>query len=105
MKTIDPSTGPIPRAEFAEIVNAPFGKAREAIRKYDPLWGRATGETIKWRVKFTREVTEVGYATVEASSEKEAEEIAAHVKTSTIAWEPDDCFDEDGEVESVEPLA
>ncbi len=97
----DKSTGPIPRDVFAEIVAAPHGKARDMIRKYDPLWGRVEGEPIKYRARFTRRAREVGYATVEASSEKEAETLANLLDTSTIDWQPDD-FDEEGELDYVE---
>lgn len=102
-RVADKSTGPIPRDVFAEIVAAPHGKARDMIRKYDPLWGRVEGEPVKWRAHFTRRTREVGYATVEASSEKEAEKIAALLDTSTIDWQPDDS-DEEGELDYVEAI-
>lgn len=99
----DPITGPMPRTEFAEAIAAPFGKAREAIRKYDPLWGRETGEVIKWEVKFTRKVREEGWATVEAATEKEAEKLAEKIPDSQISWDVGDCWGDDIEIESVEP--
>jgi hypothetical protein len=96
----DPVTGPIPREVFAQIVAAPFGGATQAIRKFDPLWGRVAGEPIKWKVKLSRETREVGSAVVEASTEEEANEIAAllpdkDIKSIDVAdycgsWEVDE---------------
>ncbi len=101
---LDPVTGPMSREEFAEAVNAPFGEARKAIRKHDPLWGRETGEMIKWEIKFTRTVHEVGFATVEATTEKEAEKLADKIPESQISWDVgDDCGDI--EIEDVSPKA
>ena len=37
----DPALGPMTRAEMAEAISAPAGKAAEMIRKYDPFWGKA----------------------------------------------------------------
>lgn len=85
----DPISGPIPRDEFKALVSAPFGEAEKVIRKFDPLWHRAPDEKIKWRVKFTMEATMVGYATVEASSEPEAEALANDISDASICWDHD----------------
>lgn len=103
MAHLDKATGPIPRDEFASLVSAPYGAAEKAIRKYDPLWGRKPGEKLKWRVKFTREVTEVGYATVEAESEKEAEELADKISDASISWDVEG-WQDNGTIESVEVI-
>lgn len=100
---LDPSTGPISRDEFAALIAAPFGEARKAIRKHDPLWGRETGEVIKWEVRYSRKVREEGYATVEAATLKEAEKLADKVPCSQISWDIGDSYDDDVEIESVEP--
>lgn len=102
---LDPATGPIPRDEFAAMIEAPFGKAREAIRKYDPLWGRETGEVIKWQVLFTRKVREEGRAIVEAATAEEAEKLAQKIPCGQICWDVGDSWDDDIEIESVEPKA
>jgi len=89
---LDPATGPLSREEFAALIAAPAGVALRAIRKHDPMWGRATGEAVKWKVRFSREVryTEEGYATVEASSGEEALEIAASIPDKEIKGGGDD---------------
>ena len=102
---MDPSTGPIPRSVFEEIVAAPHGKARDMIRKYDPLWGRVEGESIKWRVEFRRRAYETGYATVEATSKEDAEREAEKIEASLFNWEPDHFEDDVGDIQSVEPCA
>lgn len=96
--TLDPSTGPVPREKFAEIVNAPYGQAAKLIRKYDPMWGREEGEKIKWRVECSGTMT--GTAYVEASSEEEAMELADKLSASDVDW---DGGRENIEIESVEP--
>lgn len=99
---LDPVTGPIPREKFAEIVNAPFGYATKAIRKYDPFYGRKEGEKFKWAVRFTREVEEEGWGYVEAETEEEAIELGQALKEKDLTWDVGSyvsrpCFD------SVEP--
>ena len=39
MSTLDPITGPLDRETFKKLTDAPFGKATEIIRQYDPFWG------------------------------------------------------------------
>ena len=102
---LDPITGPMPRSEFVEAVNAPFGQARKAIRKYDPLWGREAGEPIKWKVKYSRRIREEGTATVEAATLKEAEKLADKLPEDQISWDVSNSWDDDIEIESVEPTA
>lgn len=101
-RALDPSTGPIPRDKFREIVAAPFGEAANEIRKYDPLWGRAPGEKLKWKVTYEREVVETGTAIVEAETEKEAERLADGLDDSKIRWD----YNREGDIISlhVEPL-
>jgi REP element-mobilizing transposase RayT len=98
----DPVTGVIPREKFQAIIGLPFGEAVKVIRKYDPLWGRVTGEKIRWKVRFRRQVWEEGYAIVEAVTEKEAEKLADKITDAQISWDVSDDIG-DIEIESIEP--
>lgn len=69
-------TGPVSAEELRRIADLPYGKAVDELRKHDPFWGRAEGEKIKWRVRYTERVTMRGSVTVEAASEEEAVKIA-----------------------------
>lgn len=95
MPKLDPVTGPIPREEFARLIDAPYGAALKAIRKYDPMYGRAEGEKISWCVEVTAMTS--GTARVEASSEEEAEKIAENLSSAEIDW--------DGAIEDLEVLS
>ena len=95
--------GPLSAEQFQTLVDAPFGKALQTLRQYDPMWGRAPGETIRWRVTVSRLVREVGTAYVEAASEREAENLAANLDDRQINWDWDSCNSNDEMVESVEP--
>lgn len=86
----DPVTGPLSREQFAALVAAPFGEATKAIRKHDPLYGRDEGEPIKWKVKFRRTSTEVGFAYVEAATEEGANALADELDDHKISWDYDD---------------
>jgi len=88
--SLDPVSGPVPRDVLKSLVDAPFGAALKTIRKYDPLYGRVEGETIKWRVRFERELIETGSAVVDASSEKEAMEIAGLLDEGDVNWDDPD---------------
>lgn len=96
----DPSTGPIPRERFKEIIAAPFGEAAKAIREYDPQWGRADGEKFEWKITVSRCGSDQGTAIVKASSEEEANEEADNLSESDIDW---DDFANGFQVVSVEP--
>lgn len=85
----DPSTGPIPREKFAELVNAPFGEASKAIRQHDPQWGRAPGAKFQWLVHVERSGSDQGRAWVDAASQEEAEQLAANLSTFDVDWEYD----------------
>lgn len=67
-RKIDPVTGPLSREEFARLVQAPFGKAIEAIREYDPQYGRQPGEKFRWKLTARCEMQGVAY--VMAADEK-----------------------------------
>jgi len=88
--SLDPVSGPVPREILKSLVDAPFGEALKTIRKYDPLYGRIEGEPVKWRVHFERELVESGSAIVEASSEKEALEIAELLDENDVSWDDAD---------------
>lgn len=81
--------GPIPPAEFKALVACPYGEAKKAIRKYDPLFGLEPGEKIKFHVRLERTVDETGYAEVEASTKEEAEKLAADLDDAQIDWQAD----------------
>lgn len=87
---LDPVTGPIPRDEFSKLVVAPYGQALKEIRKYDPLYGRITGEKFKWAVRFTREVEEEGWGYVEAATEEEVIELGKKLKAKDLNWDAGD---------------
>lgn len=82
--SMDPITGPMPRAEFKALVEAPFGEATKAIRKYDPLFGRKPGEKLKWEVRCRS--TMEGWAYVEAENEDEADKLAAKLSCNDVDW-------------------
>lgn len=96
--TPDPSTGPMPREEFAKLVSAPFGEARKAIRKYDPLYGRAPGEKITWTVRVEQMGRREGTVEVEAVDEKAAREKVHDLSGDDIEW---DCDDDDFRIVSI----
>jgi hypothetical protein len=96
-------TGPIPKELFDQIANAPFAGASKAIRQFDPMFGRAEGEVVKWRVEFTREVRETGVAYVEAASLEEAEKLAGALSDREIDGGRFDHVPDDWEIEEVRP--
>jgi len=98
--TIDPSTGPVPREKFAALIHAPFGQAAKEIRKYDPLFGRAPGEKIKWTVRVESMGRRDGTAEVEAASEKEAEKLAEDLSSDDVEWDWDE---DDFRITSIKP--
>ena|SRR6185369_2183282 len=81
----DPVTGPISRSEFAELVAAPYGEATKRIRKYDPLYGRAPGEKVRYRVEASGRMVGTGY--VEASSQEEADRLADELTDASFDWQ------------------
>lgn len=87
--SLDPSTGPISREKFKELIDAPFGAAAKEIRKFDPLFGRAEGKTVKWRVTVQRDSQDQGIIYVDASSEEEALTIAEEANDSDVDWDYD----------------
>lgn len=84
MAKLDPITGPVPRAEFAEAVAAPAGGAAKIIRQYDPFFQRAEGEKIRWRIEAKSQMTGVAY--VEAATQKEAEKLADDLDDAEFDW-------------------
>lgn len=99
----DPVTGPFSREEFAKLVSAPFGEALKEIRKYDPLWGRTAGEKIKWRIVFSRQITERAEKIVEAQTLEEAEKLSDKIEDRELDWDVEDT--DMSTVELVEPLS
>src|SRR5215475_1218923 len=85
MPTKDPATGPLTRSKFKALVAAPFGEAGKEIQKHDPFWGLKDGEKVKFDVEIKAEL--YGHATVEASSQKEAERLAEKLEVTEIDWE------------------
>lgn len=99
MPKIDPVSGPVPREEFRRLVELPYGKAREAIRKYDPCYGLEPGKKITWEVKVKARRC-YGTAYVEAATEEEAESAAQDIEGYEVDWDTDR---EDFEILSIEP--
>lgn len=81
---VDPVSGPLSREELRALAAAPHGQAVKVIRKHDPLFGRQEGEKIEWSVEYTAEIK--GYATVMATSLKEAEKEADNLEVANISW-------------------
>lgn len=97
---MDPVTGPIPRLLFKGLVGAAHGQALKAIRQFDPLFGREPGEKIKWQV--TAECRVRGYATIEATSQNEANRLARDLLDAEFSW--DEPLELAVDTISVEPL-
>jgi len=97
----DPSTGVVPRAAFAEAVKAPFGQAKEIIRKYDPLWGYAPGEKFPWTVKADTMHPAQGRATVLAETQEEADKLADELGLNDFDWDYD--YNDEWHITLVEP--
>jgi hypothetical protein len=81
----DPISGPVPRDVFKTLVSVPYGKAREVIRKYDPMWGVEEGEKVRWKV--TCYYTHVGVAYVEAANQEEADDLANDLLDSDFSFD------------------
>jgi hypothetical protein len=94
----DPSTGPLSRETFKKLVDAPYGQAKKEIQKIDPLYGREPGELIEWKVRFRADM--MGTAFVKATSEEEAENLAAELSPNDVDW---DTYTDDFDVIDVEP--
>jgi hypothetical protein len=75
----------MPREEFRKLIDAPYGAALKSIRKYDPLFGRAEGEKVKWKVTASQNMT--GTAFVQAADQKEAEALADELGDSQFDWD------------------
>lgn len=88
MAKLDPATGPIPRDKFYALVSAPAGAAKKFIRKYDPFFGRAPGEKVRWLVTYTKEVE--GYAYVEAESKEEATKLGKNLRDDEVEYDTHD---------------
>ncbi len=96
-----PSFGPMTPEEMSAALAAPYGKAAEIVRKHDPHFGKAA-EDKKWRVTFSRQVTERGYAIVKAATEEEANELAMDVPDADVkSLDYDDPWT--WEIDEVEP--
>ncbi|SMF65482.1 hypothetical protein SAMN02982989_3366 [Xaviernesmea oryzae] len=86
------SFGPLSQEQFKDLVDAPYGRAGDTIRKFDPLFGKTSsdGEIVKWRIKLVQEVRMVGYVTVEAVNEEEAELAAEAIPDASVSWDFED---------------
>lgn len=96
--SIDPVTGPLSREELRKLANAPFGTAIKEIRKFDPMYGRAPGEKIEWKVICKSNME--GRAYVKAASKKEAEALADKLGCNDVDW---GTYSDDFEILSIEP--
>lgn len=79
---LDPVSGPLSKDELRALVDAPFGQATKIIRRHDPLYGRAPGEKIRWKVRLEGHMQ--GTAYVEAATEKEASDLADKITESSL---------------------
>lgn len=95
---LDPVSGPLSREELKVLCDAPFGKATERIREFDPFFGRKEGEKIRFKVECRSDMN--GTAYVEAANQEEADDLADNLTASEIDW---DYGDNDFEIVSVEP--
>lgn len=86
---LDPITGPLTRAEFAELVNAPYGVAKKAIRKHDPYYRLEPGEKVRFRVEASGRMRGIAY--VEATSQKEADKLADALSDASFDWQDSGC--------------
>lgn len=96
---MNPVSGKMPIEEFRKLKDAPYGAAIKTIRKYDPCWGVKPGEKIKWTVTATAQMR--GEATVEASSQEEAEKLADLLPDHEFDWEA--LSDAEIEIDEVKP--
>lgn len=97
-----PATGPISPEMMRELADAPYGKAGEVLRKFDPAWGLSgpDGQLRKYDVTLTGMLPASAVMEVEATNAKQAREIAMKMRTrfDTLDW------DVDGNVEDVDVL-
>jgi hypothetical protein len=82
---MNPISGPIPLEEFKALVDAPCGAARKAIQKHDPFWGREAHEKVLFTVKAKAKC--IGTAMIEASSQEDADKLAADLTDASFDWE------------------
>ena len=87
----DTVTGPLSREEFRGLVDAPYGQAKKAIRKHDPLFGVTPGEKIKWVVTAEQDCPMRGTAFVSAASKEEADELGGKLTYNDFDWDVIDC--------------
>lgn len=83
------SFGPLSPEEFKKLVDAPYGRAVNVIRRFDPLYGKTSseGEKVKWRVTLHQDVTMSASVTVEAATEEEAEILAEAMDDDKLNWD------------------
>ena len=86
-----PISGPITPEELQRIAELPYGKAAEALRKHDPVWGLATAEkpNIKWEVTLTGTFYGTATVQVEASTQADAQRLALDMEIPRRDWEMD----------------
>ncbi len=86
---LDPITGPLSRAEFAELVTAPYGEAKKQIRKHDPYYRLEPGEKVRFRVEASGRLRGIAY--VEAISQQEADKLADALSDASFDWQDSGC--------------
>lgn len=90
------SFGPLSPEEMQQAIAAPHGAAVKIIRQHDPMWGRAHGEAIKWKVRVTQEVVMEAFVEVEADSQEDALAAAEALDANKLSWD----HDYDGPIEA-----
>lgn len=93
-----PATGPISPEQMRALADAPYGKAGEVLRKYDPAWGLSGPEAPlrKYDVTLSAMLPATAYIEVEATNPEQARKIAMQERYSNLDW------DIDGSPEDVE---
>jgi hypothetical protein len=73
------------------LADAPYGKAAEVLRKYDPSWGLATPDRPlrKYDVTLTAMLPAVAVVEVEATSPGQAREVALAERFANLDWDVD----------------
>jgi hypothetical protein len=99
------ASGAAPPDALARAADAPFGKAREIIRAFDPGFQREEGEKIVWRVDMRRKLTDTGHVLIEAASHEEAAKLVGAIDEDSVIEHED--AEPDGwgwEVVSIKPV-
>lgn len=95
--TNHPSFGPIPVEEFRKVEKAPYGAATRILRSYDPLFGRISGTSKKFKMYVSKRAmrTDTAIVEIEAADEAQARELIDHMEWDDFIWHDGSIDDED----------